>query len=260
MAQDVAIAEFNTFVQGLITEASPLIFPENAALDIQNVVLNREGSFQRRLGIDYETDYAFTDTGGYPNSYFQTNNVRVDFYRWDNVSNDPGLSFGVVRLGRRVWLMDLTSSNPSANLKNGGTFETITGLDEEDTVQFSPIGGDLAMTVGKHYYILLQYDKDADNLSDKRKRFKVRDLWGVDDGLDADERPGTLSNNHKYNLQNQGWPDENYKGADGAFRFPYNLFLFQEGKYPSNADIWHYGLRSDGGDGFEWVSQGMGLK
>lgn len=246
MAQDVAIAEFNTFVQGLITEASPLIFPENAALDIQNVVLNREGSFQRRLGIDYETDYAFTDTGGYPNSYFQTNNVRVDFYRWDNVSNDPGLSFGVVRLGRRVWLMDLTSSNPSANLKNGGTFETITGLDEEDTVQFSPIGGDLAMTVGKHYYILLQYDKDADNLSDKRKRFKVRDLWGVDDGLDADERPSSLSNNHHYNLLNQGWPLRTYRDTNGWFQQPHDHYKSQVGVYPSNSDIWYFGQQPDG--------------
>jgi hypothetical protein len=34
---------------------------------------------------------------------------------------------------------------------------------------------------------------------------KVRDVWGVDDGLGIDERPSTLSDTHYYNLFNQGW-------------------------------------------------------
>jgi len=244
MPQDVAIAEFNTFVQGLITEASPLIFPENAALDIQNVVLNREGSFQRRLGIDYESDYYFNTTP-YSNADFQSNDVRVDFYRWDNVANDPGLSFGVVRVGSRLWFLDLTTSNPSANLRGGG-FRSISGLDNSATVQFSPIGGKLAMTVGRDYYRLFEYRKDSDSFADSILNFNVRDIWGVDDGLDADERPSSLSNNHHYNLLNQGWPLREYRDTDSNFRQPHDHYKVQRGTYPSNADIWYFGQQPDG--------------
>ena len=46
--------EFNTFVKGLITEAGPLTYPEGASLDEANFVLNRDGSRQRRFGIQFE--------------------------------------------------------------------------------------------------------------------------------------------------------------------------------------------------------------
>ncbi len=45
---------YRSFIKGLVTEASPLTFPENASIDEQNFVLNRDGSRSRRLGIDYE--------------------------------------------------------------------------------------------------------------------------------------------------------------------------------------------------------------
>ena len=44
---------YRSFVKGLITEASPLTFPENASIDEKNFVLNRDGSRSRRLGVDY---------------------------------------------------------------------------------------------------------------------------------------------------------------------------------------------------------------
>lgn len=51
MARQQAQAEINNFVGGLVTEASPLTFPENASLDEKNFVLNRDGSRRRRLGM-----------------------------------------------------------------------------------------------------------------------------------------------------------------------------------------------------------------
>ena len=50
--------EYNSFVRGLITEASPLTYPENASIDEENFILNRNGSRRRRQGIDYESSYA----------------------------------------------------------------------------------------------------------------------------------------------------------------------------------------------------------
>ena len=54
MARQKAKKEYNTFVKGLTTEAGPLTFPENASLIDENFVLNRDGSRQRRLGLNYE--------------------------------------------------------------------------------------------------------------------------------------------------------------------------------------------------------------
>ena len=39
---------YKSFIQGLVTEASPLTFPENASIDEDNFVLNRDGSRSRR--------------------------------------------------------------------------------------------------------------------------------------------------------------------------------------------------------------------
>lgn len=68
MARQTAKAEVNSFVKGLITEASALTFPENASLDEDNFVLKRDGSRQRRLGMDLEEDYktVSTSTGPVP--------------------------------------------------------------------------------------------------------------------------------------------------------------------------------------------------
>ena len=62
MAQAEINREYLTFVKGLITEASALSFPENASIDEDNFVLNRDGSRQRRLGFDYEESAVHTDT------------------------------------------------------------------------------------------------------------------------------------------------------------------------------------------------------
>ena len=58
MAKAINAAEFSTFVAGLITDASPLTFPNNASLDEVNFELNRDGSRNRRLGMDFNFDEA----------------------------------------------------------------------------------------------------------------------------------------------------------------------------------------------------------
>ena len=70
--------EFNTFVKGLITEAGPLTYPEGASLDESNFVLNRDGSRQRRFGIQFED-------GGTPRAAtsIETDDVLASF-QWSN--------------------------------------------------------------------------------------------------------------------------------------------------------------------------------
>ena len=60
MATTQATKDYNTFVRGIITEANALTYPENASIDEENFVLNKDGSRQRRLGMDFEADYTLS--------------------------------------------------------------------------------------------------------------------------------------------------------------------------------------------------------
>lgn len=63
MARQRAKVEVNRFTAGLITEASPLTFPDNASLDEVNFVLNRDGSRNRRLGMRLRTGEGIVPQG-----------------------------------------------------------------------------------------------------------------------------------------------------------------------------------------------------
>ena len=63
MARQPLQAEYTTAIKGLITEASPFTYPENASLEEVNFILNKDGSRSRRFGMDYEDAFNLIDTG-----------------------------------------------------------------------------------------------------------------------------------------------------------------------------------------------------
>ena len=105
-------AEINTFIQGLITEASPLNFPPNASSDEENFELNRDGSRHRRLGMDLESLTVLRDTGI---TTATVENAKFNTFKWVEVSGDPTLEFLAVQQNNRVSLFDLTKENLSAD-------------------------------------------------------------------------------------------------------------------------------------------------
>ena len=99
MPRSPAHLEINSFVKGLVTEASPLTFPDNASLDEDNMVLNIDGSRDRRLGIDYEQDYAIkTSSQPIP----ATRDMKFGTFNWENVGGDAEKEFAVVQIGNRL--------------------------------------------------------------------------------------------------------------------------------------------------------------
>jgi len=214
--------ERNTFVRGLITEASPLTFPENASIEEDNFVLNRDGSRQRRLGMDFEDLNGLINTA-FNSSYF--NNIAITSYKWENVADLATLTVGVVQIGNVLHLLDLGETAPSDNV-----IDTVTVPSTYLNVplQYAAIKGVLVVVgVGGTSPFYIQRDS-ATSYSFTNFPTYVRDIWGVDDGLAVDERPTTLSDEHAYNLLNQGWTETNY-----------NLV-----GYPSNSDIMQYGKTS----------------
>ena len=235
---------FRSFVKGLITEANQLTFPENASVDEANLVLNRDGSRYRRLGVDYETGYALTSTGL---TTAQIAEGKQSFHVWESPAGDTTVSLGIVRIYNKLWFMNMLASNPSGNLKNSGAAITIAGLSNND-IEISIINNSCVI-VSKDLDnpVLLTYDKSSGNVSQSTITLNIRDIYGVHDGLDIDERPTTLADGHKYNLRNQGW-NEKIVTASATFPDALDYHFDETGEYPSNSDSWTLGKISNAAD------------
>ena len=238
MAQK-AEAAYRSFVKGLITEANQLTFPDNASIDESNFVLNRDGSRSRRLGVDYESSYALTATGL---TATDIKEGKQSFHVWESPDGDTTVSLGLVRIKDKIWFMNLLANAPSADLKNGGSPITIAGL-SNNKIETSVINNKCVI-VSKDLSapVLLSYDKSSGNVSQSTITLEIRDIYGVDDSLFLDTRPTTLSNEHKYNLRNQGW-NKNIVTSTGADAIDYTFT--EIGQYPSNADNWTLGKISN---------------
>lgn len=223
---------YRGFTKGLITEASPLTFPENASLDERNFVLNRNGSRSRRLGLDYEGGYTLTSTG-FSSAAIQTG--KQAFYKWDTPGGDTTVAIGVIRILDKLWFIDLLTNAPSTNLLNGGSSITLSGLGTGE-IETATINNKLIIvSEDLTYPVLLAYNSTTDVVTQSNITVEVRDIWGIDDGLLVNNRPSTLSDTHKYNLRNQGWSPtvQTSTGADAIDRTFTQLTV-----YPSNADTW----------------------
>lgn len=226
---------YRSFNKGIITEASPLTFPENASINEDNFVLNRNGSRARRLGMDYETGYTLVDTG-LSSSVIQVS--KQSAHVWPTPGGDTTRSIGVIRVYNKLWFLDLLSDSPSSNLLNGGSAITLAGLANSD-IETAVINNSLVI-VSKDLPlpILLTYNSGTDTVTQAQVSISIRDIWGVDDGLLINERPTTLSSTHKYNLRNQGWSTKivTTAAADAIDKTFTDLSF-----YPSNGDTWHLG-------------------
>lgn len=234
-----ATLERNTFVKGLITEASPLTFPENASIDEQNFVLNRDGSRRRRYGMDYENSYALISTG-FANTDFTS--TAISSFLWKNVGEDSALTVAVVQVGHLLHFLDAGTQNPTANILYTLTLPTVY---DNSPFQYTAIKGvlilvNVADAAGPSY---IRFTGSV--FTRTTYEIEVRDIWGKESVagndfhvLATDERPRSLSFQHGYNLHNQGWSAANIREMKDT-----------NGQHPSNADVMHLG--KDSNDNFD---------
>jgi len=219
---------FNTFTNGIITEASPLTFPENASLDEANFVLNRDGTRQRRLGMDFEENFAF-------NTNFSSSSLLTDAMQvihWYNAGDDGSNNFAVVQVASRLFFYNIEADSVSANKKafevNLDDFAKPANVAPDAAIVQGASGRGLLIIVGEQiepFYV--EYNASTDTITTAQITIEVRDFLGVDDGIPVDARPSSLSKEHKYNLLNQGWTNGNISSAFSAF----------SSAFPSNADV-----------------------
>ncbi len=231
----VPAKNYATFVQGIITEASPLTFPENASIDERNFLLLRDGSRRRRLGMDFEEN--FVQSSNIVNTIFS--DLAVSTSEWKGAANDANTNFAVVQIGTTIYFYDMSQQAVSANLKGFTVDLTLhktafAGNIGSAAIATSVGKGTLFVASGEIDPFYLEYDPLLDTITATSITIEVRDFNGVDDGEATESRPtGALANDHKYNLLNQGWLTAHYTTYEAA-----------KSRWPSNADVWVLGKDS----------------
>ena len=75
--------QFFNFNKGWNTEASPMTFPEWTAHDLDNVILDIDGSIRRRPGVDFEADpVGFGETL----TTAETSTIAYSMHTWESVA------------------------------------------------------------------------------------------------------------------------------------------------------------------------------
>ena len=184
MARSNQTGEFNTFVGGLVTEASPLTFPENASIDEANFVLDRTGKRRRRLGMDFEPN-----TSPYPVSY-GTNpvgSIVVNAFEWKDVAGVSGKTFIACQIHDKIYIVDRTDSSleSSSWVKDVVSITSVFYAPVRAT--FSSIDGKLVIAHGKRFIDVVSYDSVGDSFTKESRVIKVRDLFSVGDTTTHDE-------------------------------------------------------------------------
>ena len=246
MPQSKQTGEFNTFVGGLVTEASPLTFPENASIDEVNFILNRNGSRQRRLGMDREAGLA-----PYSLSYSvpPVGDIAVSAFEWKDVAGIASKAFIACQIHDKVYIMDRADTSLASSSYVKTSFELLPAQ-QHKKASFAAIDGKLVVAYGNSTVKVITYDMDGDSLSSSEVVLKVRDLFGVADEIDGRDllspefvnlRPTstTSEDKHMYNLRNQGWGIPRLQWEGDLKADPVSEFEDSGGDergLPSNAD------------------------
>lgn len=241
MSVQVAQDEQFTFVAGLNTEASYFTFPKNTWKDGDNLVPNVNGKLTKRLALDLEADYQLTTQ-----NISSTDKDLFAFTtgKWVAVGGDGDLNFIVAQAGRYVYFyLDTPIATSSEKKSFSIDLNTYKPTSNPSIIGTSPIkcvsaSGKLIITSRDTNPISVEYNLSTDTITVNEIIIKVRDFEGIDDGLAIDEKPLTLSDEHKYNLLNQGWDDTKI-----------NAYFAAKAVYPSNAQSWIYG--KDSNDNFD---------
>lgn len=216
MARQRQANEFNSFVGGLITEASPLTFPGNAALDINNFNIDKDGTISRRLGMDFEGGHAVIDSGV---EVGVTGEISVATFTWDNAGGNPKLSILVVQTGNTIKFFDASQPVITQSLLHTYVFST---SDVNLSLENAVVDGVLVVVGGGKQPVAFTFLEGV--ITESEYTLRIRDVLGVEDfgivtpdgligpqlGIDLRTpanvglRPdlSELSSEHIYNLRN----------------------------------------------------------
>lgn len=180
---------YRNFARGLITEASGLSYPENALSDVLNMELTKDGYIVKRRGANFEADYSLVAG---PATYTDDNILT---YLW-RAATDDGDDYAVVGVESTLYVFNLSSGTPSANLVTTYSLPFSCGK-----ATCASTGQSLVVTAEGHLPVVITDDAVS------TIELQIRDMKDASTD-DVDYRaPSTaaLTKDLEYDLANRGW-------------------------------------------------------
>lgn len=231
MNQKVASLVENSFINGLVTEATGMNFPDKAVTETYDCEFDLDGSVYRRTAFDLEEDFQL--------KAIDRNGSAIKTYVWQNVAGNGNTTVVVCQVGDTLHFYE---TNGTGIISTGEVVDTVTltpvaGAPIPDTVEAQFTDGNGFLIVVHPYCepMRIAYDIDAHTATETNITIQIRDFAGdVADPYTVEERPtstyAALDNHHEYNLMNQGWIAAQLTAWDTA-----------QTTMPSNADVmWRF--------------------
>lgn len=227
MPRNAVTAIENNFTGGFVTQATGLNFPPHSCFDQDNIVISEVGYASRRLGMDFENNFSTLTS--------DRTEMAQSTFLWKNAAGDGNVNLVVQQNGATLFFYNTSSegslsSGVSANTVLLSSFQssgsTAANL-QQNECQYSTGLGYLFVVhpYCDPFYIL--YNPGDGSFTASRITFTIRDLNGLTEAGQINARPTSLSDNHQYNILNQGW---------NAAQI--STFHTAASAYPSNADVW----------------------
>lgn len=252
MARTRGLKQNFTFVKGWNTEASPLTFPEHTAQDLDNVVLNSDGSISRRPGVDLETNYSVFSSGTTAADF---DDAAIGFFEWSNVSGIGELTMSVTQVGTVLYFHRLSGGETSSDyvdVVDFTAYATDISKAYKHVVAVASGRGELFVCGRYIEPFRVTYNRQTQAVSSEQISIQIRDFEGVDSSFAVDLRPKTADDNHIYNILNAGWPVDRINTMcgnavlSGTSGSSVTLLNYQaSASWPSLADIQYLGVRTD---------------
>lgn len=229
------------FTGGLHTESSPLNYPENTALELDNVEINIDAVSSRRRALDFEqqrVDDGFPAPTAVPFMNDDTEDPAHSWVRWETAGD--GKFYVVVQAGSRVEFYEDSSTTlytncvASLDLTPYAVNLNVQALAEEP-LSWAPGDGRLFCTSSTCQTVEFKIsDTTGFPIITRYINPQIREFRDIEDGIPVSETPTALTNSHEFNLFLRGWNSADITAFNGI-----------GGLYPSKSSPWSAGWRRD---------------
>lgn len=189
MPQAAATKQYLNFIGGLVTEVNPMVFPENTCKDMDNVDLYRQGYIRRRLGLNFETSYAYSEDSWTDE---EISTYAITKHEWRSVNGTGNLNFLVVQIGGYLYFYnlgsDVLSTAPIGRIN-------IYSIRTSEDYYLYPI--DAASGKGKLFIVgrrispaYIEYDEESNTFHGHKITVKIRDMDGLDEDVESPDMFG----------------------------------------------------------------------
>lgn len=195
--------------RGFVTEFTPVAFPQEAAIDIDNCIIDTDGSVRRRPGLDYEPSALLNTIDGGVLAKGDIETQAFSTFLWEFVGNSGTLNIVAQQVGAIIQFYTQEGA-VSSNLLGEvdlTTFAVDTPQLPTHTVEMTSGLG--ALFIASPYIDPVKVTYDGSTFIGEAILIQERDFIGLPDTGAIDLHTDALINQHYYNLLNQGWTDEN---------------------------------------------------